>query len=271
MTEETKIDTMQEITVRSTLDGTMQPSLFYCASETDSRPLLVGLHSWSWDRTGCVEGMLPVARRLGWHLLLPDFRGPNCPTNPEPTKACGSPFAKQDILDAIDYVEERYPIDRDCIFLCGGSGGGHMALLMAGYAPTRFRAISSFVPLTDVEAWYHEKHNNPVGGKYAEDIVAVCGGEPSPATIEEYRYRSPMTYIDEIARSNTEIYTGVFDHSIPCHHGFDLYTAVHAKYPDARVFLRMFDGGHDIRYDWMEEWFLSQMPDTRNKGEQVSG
>ena len=37
-----------EILVKSTLDGSLQPSLFFKAE--GKRPVLVGLHTWSYDR-----------------------------------------------------------------------------------------------------------------------------------------------------------------------------------------------------------------------------
>lgn len=40
---------MKEVWISSTMDGTRQPSLFYQA-EGENRPLLVGLHTWSYDR-----------------------------------------------------------------------------------------------------------------------------------------------------------------------------------------------------------------------------
>jgi len=254
------LDKMIEIKVRSTIDGSLEPSLFWEADTLDGpKPLIVGLHTWSADRFNQVDVMQPWAEKLGWHLVLPEFRGPNEPRNPRAKEACGSKLAKQDIIDAVDYVKANYSVDADNIFIIGGSGGGHMALLMAGYAPQLWRAVASFVPITDVEAWYHEKRFNPRGAKYAVDIIECCGGEPSPATYDEYRYRSPLTYAAEIARSNTAIWTGVFDPSVPSHHGYDMFSAIFPKYNDARVFLNMFDGGHDMRLNWAEEWFLSQL------------
>lgn len=251
---------MTELSIRSTLDGSMQPSLWWEAdNKTSPKPLIVGLHTWSADRFNQVDSMLPWAQKNGWNLILPEFRGPNLPSNPHAMDACGSHLAKQDIIDAVDYIKANYAVDTDNIFIVGGSGGGHMALLMAGYAPELWRAVASFCPLTSVEAWYHEKYHNPYGAKYADDIVACCGGIPSPATAEEYRYRSPLTYAAEIARSNTAIWTGVFDPSIPSHHGYDMFRACYEKYPGARVFLHMFDGHHDMSLEWAEEWFRSQM------------
>ena len=61
-----------EILVKSTLDGTMQPSLFY-KSPNANRPLLVGLHTWSYDRFNQIENMLPFAEKNDFNQLLPEF------------------------------------------------------------------------------------------------------------------------------------------------------------------------------------------------------
>ena len=131
----------EEIYVRSTLDGSLQPSLLFRAE--GKRPVLVGLHSWSYDRYNQVDGMTPWAEKYGFHLLLPQFRGPNLVSNPGREEACGSLLAKQDIIDAIDHLIAEGIADPENIFLLGGSGGGHMALMMAGYRPEYFKAITN--------------------------------------------------------------------------------------------------------------------------------
>ena len=147
----------QEIYVKSTMDGTMQPSLFFKSDSVEKRPLLVGLHTWSFDRFNQISNMLPVCEQHDFNLLLPEFRGPNRSNNPNCRQACGSELAKQDIKDAIDYLIENGQVDADNIFLLGASGGGHMALLMAGMCPHYFKAIGAFVPITDLAKWTAEQ------------------------------------------------------------------------------------------------------------------
>lgn len=236
---------LQEIHVKSTIDGTLQPSLFM--PTTGRRPLLVALHTWSYDRFNMAELFPPFAKELDFHLLLPEFRGPNLTTNPHCTQACGSRLAMQDILDAIDHVCGLCDVDEDNIFLSGHSGGGHMALMMAGYAPERFRAITSFVAITDLAAWHGE---NP---HYAPHIAACCSD-----SLDEMRARSPMSYIDSIARSNTKLFHGLYDPSVPVHHSIDLFTAVQAAHPGASVYLDIFDGGHEHDMELDRHWIMSQ-------------
>lgn len=242
---------MEEIFVRSTLDATEQPSLFYFAGE--GKPLLVGLHTWSFNRKNQVEKMLPYAERLGWNLLLPEFRGANNKSNPNCREACGSPLAVQDVFDAIEYVAGKYRIDRTKILLLGASGGGHMALMTAAKNPEFFLAVGSFVPITDLIAW-HEYSKG-----YAPQIEACLGGAPTEENSADYKARSPISYADELSRANLKIFHGKFDTTVPFTHSTRLYSLICEKYPKSRVFLDIFDGAHEMRMDTAVEWLSSQI------------
>jgi len=237
----------REIYVRSTLDGTMQPSLLYTSDSKEKRPLLVGLHTWSCCRDNQIENMLPYAEKLDFHLLLPEFRGPNLISNPNCRQACGSEYAKQDVQDAIDYVVANENVDAENIFLLGLSGGGLMALLMAGKIPEYFKAIGAYVPITDLRAWEKENEN------YRNHVLACCDGDQ-----EEMWKRSPMAYLDTIAKANLKIFHGKFDPVVPVSHSLKLYSALMEKYPSSRVFLDIFDGGHEIDMEAAVYWLLSQ-------------
>ena len=255
---------MKELLISSTLDGSKQPSLFFETCE-ENRPLLVGLHTWSGDRFNQKKQMLPLAQKMGWNLLLPEFRGPNMMGNPNCIDACGSYKAKQDIIDAVDYVKQNYKIDEKNIFLLGASGGGHMALLMAAYAPNLWRAVGAFVPVVDLKKWHEENPN------YREKVEACCGGAPTIETDREYMFRSPISYVSEIAKSNLKIFSGKWDKIIPCHHGLDVYNSIFASHPQAKVFFEMFDGGHEMPIKKAEEWLVSQLTETEKTSEQVTG
>ena len=235
----------RELLIPSTMDGSLQPSLFYKASKP-GRPLLVGLHTWSFDRFNQIDNMLPWAEKLDFNLLLPEFRGPNKGTNPQCAKACGSEFAKQDIKDAIDYVIANEACDRENVFLLGLSGGGHMTLLMAGFCPEYFKAMAAFVPITDLKAWADSS------AKYREHILACCGTE------EEMAKRSPITYLDTVAKANLKIFHGKYDGVVPVTQSLSFYAAMMEKYPTSRVFLDIFDGRHEIDMEQAMYWLLSQ-------------
>ena len=237
---------MKEILIKSTVDETLQPSLFHKASG-EKRPLLVALHTWSYDRFNQIDNMFPFAKEYDFNLLLPEFRGPNTPSNPKPSEACGSLFAKQDIKDSIDYIIANENVDDDNIFLVGLSGGGHMALLMAGFIPEYFRAIAAFVPITDLDKWSKE---NPSYGKHIEHCVGF--------DIEERKMRSPIAYLDTVAKSNLKIFHGKYDGCVPVSQSVDFYLELSKKYPKSRVFLDVFDGGHEFKSELFRTWILSQ-------------
>ena len=240
---------MTEIEVRSSIDGSMEPSLLH-VPKGEGLTLLVGLHTWSADRLNQVESMLPYCEERGWALLLPEFRGANLATNPRAPMACGSRLARQDVIDALDHVLAAHPIDPARVFLLGGSGGGHMALMMAAYAPERFRAISSWCPITDVAAWHAQ---NP---KYAPNIAACFGGVPgSSAAIDaDYRDRSPLYHTEDIARAHVSVHHGRFDPSVPYTQTWRLAQEIERLRPE-RFFHEIFDGKHEIHAARAFAWF----------------
>ncbi len=236
---------MKEIIVSSTTDHSREPSLLHLATGRGRRPLLIGLHTWSCDRHNQVEQMLPLAKKHKWSLLLPEFRGPNLVSNLRAREACASPAALQDIIDAVSHVVRTHPdrIDASNLFVLGGSGGGHMALMMAAYRPRLWKAVSSWCPITDLAAWHTQNKN------YAPHIEACCGGVPCAKTRKEYRARSPVSHIDEIAEARLHINHGKWDPSVPSTHSHTLYQELTKRYPTAAVYLNIFNGGHDLHYE----------------------
>ena len=248
---------MQEFIVKSSIDGTEQPILFKKAQGKEKRPLLVCLHTWSCTRFDPLPRVEPFCDKHNFNLLLPEFRGPNLITNPNCKEACGSQKAKRDVLDAIEYVKANFEVDTDNILLFGCSGGGHMALLMAGIAPDLFRAVASFVPITNLAKWYEQNK------KYAPHVKACCG------TKAEMVRRSPVSFMDGIARANVKIFAGKYDKTVPVSHSEDFYYNMKKKYPDAKIYLDIFDGGHDMDYDLAIHWYNSQM--QKSQIEKVQG
>ena len=240
--------TQTEIFIRSTMDDTMQPSLYFRAEAKEKRPLLVGLHTWSHNRTNQIQYLLKFAEEQDFHLLLPEFRGPNLKSNPDAKLACGSTYAKQDIKDAIDHIKASESVDESNIFLVGLSGGGHMAMLMAGFCPAYFKAIAAFVPISDLRAWRAESPSS-----YTEHIDHCCSESE-----EEMLIRSPITYVDEIAKANLKIFHGKFDSVVPVGQSIRFYNEMMARHPKATVYLDIFDGGHQFVPPLCQNWLLSQ-------------
>ena len=246
---------MKEILIKSSVDGTMQPSLFHRASE-GKRPLLVGLHTWSYGRDNQIKNMLPPSEKHDFNLLLPEFRGSNTKSNPNCLDACGSVKAVTDVLDAIEYVKENYDIDEKNIFLLGLSGGGHMALLTAAASPELFRAVGAFVPVIDLARWHRETEGIR---NYRECVEACLGGTVDEVGIDAYNARSPIGHIDEVARANVKIFHGKHDPVVNFRQSLDFYNELLQRNPEARVYLDIFDGGHEINMQVAFDWFFSQM------------
>lgn len=218
-----------EVKFRSALDGSLQPALFFAPPADRPVPLLVALHTWSGGyrqdyNTGLAQGCI----ERGWVFIQPHFRGPN--RNPD---ACGSDLAVADVEDAVTFAKRSARIDPSRVYLAGASGGGHMALLMAGRAPELWAGVSAWVPISDLSAWYHECR--AAGRKYANDLVASCGGAPgtNPAIDHEYQRRSPLTWLGHAARANVpiDINTGIrdgHDGSVPVSHSLRAFNVLAA-------------------------------------------
>jgi len=213
------------VEIPSSIDGEQQSVDIFPVSDESPRPLLVMLHNWSvnLDRFDGAEWEA-VAKSANWHLVFPDFRGAN--NRPE---ACGSMIARQDILDAVDYVIQHYSVDKTRIYLAGASGGGHMALVMAAHAPERWTAVSAWASISDLAAWHAETKAADL--KYYSDIEAIAGGPPgaSQAVDDELRVRSPVHHLANAKDLPVDIATGIHDGhtgSVPIHHSIDAFNTI---------------------------------------------
>lgn len=223
-----EIPSLTEVHIESTIDQTPQPSLYWAPerARTESTPLLVFLHSWSGDYTQDRSPWLQEGVDREWLFIQPNFRGRN--DHPE---ACGSDLARQDILDAVDWMSAQFLVDASRIYLAGASGGGHMSLLMAGRHPERFSAVSAWVGITDLADWYrfHTKDGEPQN--YARMIAACCGGAPgdSEEVDREYRERSPIHWLENVGDLRLDINAGVTDGktgSVPIHHSLRAFNVI---------------------------------------------
>jgi pimeloyl-ACP methyl ester carboxylesterase len=167
----------------------------------------VSLHSWSasFDRYDSLPSTLRGCVKRGWIFISPDFRGPN--VRPE---ACGSDLAVRDVLDAVAFAQKAARVDDSRIYLLGGSGGGHMALLMACRARNLWAGISVACPITDLLSWHRFCQDKKY--RYAEMMRACFNGPPGdPVRDTEYRRRSPMYCLATAKGISIDIETGILD------------------------------------------------------------
>ncbi len=213
----------RRLTVVSTRDAAPQTCYLHRpAAATGPRPLVVSLHTWSFNVEQRNEPLEGLCAERDWLLLYPDFRGPN-----NRPAACGSTLAQQDILDAVAHVQAHYAVDPQRVYLCGTSGGGHLTMLMAGRHPAAWTAASAWVGISDLAAW-HARH---AGGEYGEQMRAACGGAPgdSPAVDAQYAARSPLTWLSAAVDLPLDLAAGIHDGhtgSVPIRHTLDAFNTV---------------------------------------------
>jgi len=201
---------LDEFTFTSTLDDSTQPALIWVPQAERDRqvPMLVFLHSWShgYEQNNADWQKQTIER--GWVYLHPHFRGRN-----DKPEACGSPLARRDILDSMQSVINKYNIDTSRIYLAGRSGGGHMAMLMAGHHPDRFSAVSSWVGISNLIDWYdfHTRDGEPTN--YARMALKVFGGPPgtSKEIDAAFRDRSPIFHLRHAVDLPLDIHAGIHD------------------------------------------------------------
>ena len=219
---------LTKVEVKSSLDGELQPVLYWApeSARKESTPLFIFLHSWSGDYRQNNSKWQAEAVKRGWIYLHPNFRGVN-----QTPKACGSKWARQDILDAVDFATKEFKVDSERIYLAGTSGGGHMAMLMAGHHPDRFSAVSAWVGISDLAAWYefHVKDGKPQ--RYARMILSSLVGAPgSKKEIDaDFKDRSPIHHLHRAVGLPLQICAGINDGhtgSVPISHSLNAFNVV---------------------------------------------
>ncbi|GHA70567.1 alpha/beta hydrolase family protein [Pontibacter akesuensis] len=206
---------IQDVRIKSTADGQVEPALFYASESSRKKPLLVLLHSWS---SGYLQvPSLPFAlwaEKYDWAYIQPNFRGVF--DHPE---AMASDLAIQDIMDAVEYAMQNAHIDSSRVYLVGSSGGAMTALVTASRHPDMWAGVAAWVPVFDIPDWYEFNLYYP-HRKYNSQIISALGGEPLPGTpaFEEGKKRSPSTQIHQAKDVPIFIAHGINDLLVPASH-----------------------------------------------------
>lgn len=239
--------------VTSTVDGSMEDVLFIRGRKR--APLVVSLHAWSEPKERDLELCRDIHARTGWSVLAPAFRGANLKENPRARQACASPVAKQDVIDAVNAVIKRYALAPPAIFLRGASGGAHMALMMAAYAPKLWTAVCAWCPGTDLRdrgIWANFDKPGRRHVDYVAHVKACCGNDVLG--------RSPIAHIDSIAQATVYIFHGKKDRALPYRtQSLAFYNKLIRQFPEAECYLSIFNGGHEARLDETLKIFESHL------------
>jgi pimeloyl-ACP methyl ester carboxylesterase len=221
----------------SALDGETQDLHYWVpeAAATQPRPLFVFLHSWSSDYRQDNGKWFAQAVNRDWIYLHANFRGVN-----NSPKACGSKFARQDVLDAIRFICKNFNVDRERVYLAGVSGGSHMAMLMAGHHPDHFSAVSAWVGISDLAEWhrFHTERDTPT--RYALMVEQSLSGPPGTSTAvdSEYRDRSSVFHLHQTGDLPVSLWAGVNDGhtgSVPVSHSLLAFNAIATGHGTRRI------------------------------------
>jgi dipeptidyl aminopeptidase/acylaminoacyl peptidase len=148
----------------------------------------------------------------------------------------------EDVMSGIDYVLERYPIDRSRVGHTGHSYGGFMTNWLITQYPDRFAAAVTGAGIT-----------NWVSDYGTADIFRTKETEfYGPPWVEEARNRmirqSPLTYADRV-RTPTLFVHGEVDHRVPFEEGEQMYFALKRRGVPAMM-VQYKDMPHGIRGHW---------------------
>lgn len=213
-------------------DGAVQRAMWFTPDSSEKKPLLVGLHTWSssYASTGGDVVYAEWCIAQGWAFVHPDFRGPN---NTPP--ALGSDRAVQDVVESVEWAKKQTDIDENRIYLVGVSGGGHMAMLMAGRHPEIWAGVSAWCGIGDVARWHGEHTKNGKSDRYGQNIEAALGKIPAKDDPDAWK-RSPESCLANAATVPLDIAHGIHDGrqgSVPFQHSLRAYNA--AVKPEARL------------------------------------
>ncbi len=273
-TAASKAGVLTEISYPCSSDNSMQKAMWYAPKAQKPVPLLVGLHTWSGNyKQGSGKAYYKEAKKRGWAFIFPNFRGPN----KTPDAMC-SDKAVQDIVDAVKYARQHANIAPDRIYLCGASGGGLMAMQMAGRHPEIWAGVSAWCGISNIKAWH--AYNKKKKSGYYKHIESALQGSPDTdqTAAKQAERRSPVTWLKNAKGLPLDIWHGAKDRVVPSTEGQNAFAAVTGKpvpndreHPDkigkCRILSRktadntrltIFDSGHTIFYPVAIEWLSFQ-------------
>lgn len=204
------------------------------------RPLLVGWHQLWGDEMELKEatGFPAIADRRGWIAVC--HRGPS-------TTHWNNQAAQSHVVDLIRWIEDRYAIDRDRIYMIGSSMGGAAGMVFSSNhldpSGVMVAAAASVSGIQDCERRFHEQG-------YNSSMAGAFGGTPEEVPLEYHR-NSAIFFADSVEsmhRNATHLplwltFGSGGSDAIWRAHAEDLY-AVMAGYADSVVLRESSLAGH---------------------------
>lgn len=136
------------------------------------------------------------------------------------------------------------------IYICGLSMGGMESLVAMALFPELFKAGFTFNALVDLAEWYNDIINGYGSEKLLTTntdgiIIEEIGGPPDDF-LEEYRKRSPISYVKKLSKTNLILYWSNKDNIVPHqekYHNKKLFELLKKENP----FLKVYE--YDHSYD----------------------
>ncbi len=209
--------------IKSSIDDNIQKVYCFQSKAKTPKPLIVSLHSWGGNYSQN-DDLSNLCLQKDLNYIHPDFRGVNRTIN-----ACCSELALADIDDAINYAFKNFNVDKSKVYVIGASGGGYATLSTFMKSRHSISKFSSWVPITDLIAWYEEgKIRN---SSFSNDILK-CTNSSLDLNKEFAKQKSPIyweTPIKKLIQSKVFIYAGVYDGiqgSVPITHSINMYNKI---------------------------------------------
>jgi dipeptidyl aminopeptidase/acylaminoacyl peptidase len=240
--DQRKLATVEEVRYKSSHDGRMIHGWIVKPADFDAKkkyPLVLEIHGGPFANYGprfAVQMQLVAA--AGYVVLY---------VNPRGSTSYGGEFGNlihhtypghdyDDLMSGVDAVLAQGYIDRDNLFVTGGSGGGVLTAWIIGKTG-RFRAAVVGKPVINWFSFVLTADIYPFFNRY------WFPGPPWDNT-EHYMKRSPISLAGKIT-TPTMIITGDFDQRTPISESEQLYQALKLRKIDAAL-VRVPGASHDI-------------------------
>ena len=194
-------------------------------------------------------------------------------TNPRGSSGYGEDFALrirgefgkrdyEDLMEAMDYVLQKYPIDKEKIFVTGGSYGGFMTNWVVGHTE-RFRAAATQRSISNQNSFWG---TSDIGPWFNRDYIGA--GKDIWEDFEKYWDMSPLKYAKKIKTPLLLIHSEE-DYRCPVSEAYQLFYALKMQGIETKLILFPSENHNlsrngkprhrEIRLKEIADWFSAHM------------
>ncbi|MEA1997274.1 MAG: prolyl oligopeptidase family serine peptidase, partial [Gemmatimonadota bacterium] len=216
-------------TYRSSLDDTVYPFALYLPESVDNSqagwPLVLSLHgAWS-NHANNMKRLLGIGNRPGEPDELAFCSLPTLPELPRVPGIIVCPCGRgtmsyhgpgaADVLEVMDLVREKYPVDPGRITVTGLSMGGNGVWEMAlHHYPDLFAAVVPVCPFADIENWLLFKIMMPENMKNLRFLERA------------YKQNQVINCVENALAFPVHIFHSTDDPVVPVKHSEEMFTAL---------------------------------------------